>query len=103
MHYIEFIGGGPLDGDVMRFDVLPRDDWEITSNAHSYTFNAAEERFEYQQRWRNITIGNSLLTYRTFGEALRQLGQLQVVGAISAAESLDYQALIKKGLRRGHI
>lgn len=97
-YIVEFTGGGPLDGKEVKFDLLPRDGWEITNNDHSYVFSASELAFLYCGRWRSFTIGNSLLTYRTFGEALRQLGQLQTVGAISAAESLEYQAEIKEEL-----
>jgi len=105
MKRTKFVDGGPLDGTVRFFmdHSLPADGWEITVNAHSYTFDAAELKFRYRGRWQNITIGNSLLTYRTFGEALRQLCQLQAVGAISQVESLEYQAQIKKGLFCGHV
>lgn len=104
MKAVAFVGG-PVDGTVRFFksDQLPVDGWEVTINAHSYTLDRTELRFRYRGRWQNITIGNSLLTYRTFGEALRQLGQLQAVGAISATESLEYQAQIKKGLFCGHV
>ncbi len=103
MNRIEFVGGGPIDGSKQWFKPVPQDGFEITMNAHSYTFDFAAFRFIYRGRWRNLTIGNSLLTYRTFGEALRQLGQLQTVGAISPTESLEYQAQIKKGFLHGHV
>ena len=94
---IEFIGG-PMDGVQEQFAELPADGTEICRNCHSYTFNFTEWQFDYRGRWRHIEIGPSLLTYRTFAEALRQLGQLQFVGAITAAESLEFQARIKEGL-----
>jgi len=97
-YLIEFTDGGPLDGEEQVFSSLPENNEETTFNRYSYTFDAEEWKFRYKGRWRNLTIGNSLLTYRTFGEALRQLGQLQAVGAISAAESLEYQAKVKEEL-----
>ena len=93
-YVIEFIGG-PLDGDTHQCSVLPQDGSELLYATHSYIFNFDEWQFDYRGRWRHIEIGNSLLTYRTYGEALRQLGQLQFTGAITAAESLEYQARIK--------
>jgi hypothetical protein len=97
---IEFIGG-PLDGDEQLFAKLPAHDYEIVHESHSYCFDFHEGRFTYRGRWRHLDLGRSLLTYRTFGEALRQLGQLQTVGAISAKESLAFQARIKVELRHG--
>lgn len=91
---IEFIGG-PLDGETQLSSVLPKDGSEFLYATHSYTFNFTEWQYDYRGRWRHIEIGNSLVTYRTFAEAVRQLGQLQFTGVISASESLDYQARIK--------
>ena len=97
---IEFVGGGPADGakKLHPEKKLPPDGWEVTFNKHSYTFDSEALKFRYRGRWRNITIRNSLLTYRTFGEAARQLCQLQFSGAISAKECLDFQALVKMEL-----
>jgi len=96
--YLVEFAGGPLDGLEQIFEFLPEHGWEVTSNAHSYTFDVEGWIFRYCGLWRGITIGNSLLRYRTFGEAVRQLRQLQTVGAISLTECLEYQAKVKEEL-----
>jgi len=91
---IEFTGGGPLDGRDQVFQLLPTNGDEITFNAHSYTFDISEWKFRYQGRWRQISMGYSWLSYRTYEEASRQLSQLRAVGAISSTERLQYQAQV---------
>ena len=105
-YLIDFTGGGPVDGAARTYTRLPPDGEEILvtrrrceqARSHSYTFDAEEWKFRYRGQWRSMSLGKSSLRYRTFGEALRQLGQLQFSGAISAAESLEYQARIKSEL-----
>ncbi len=105
-YLIDFTGGGPLDGASRTYHRLPPEGEEILitrrrseqPRSHSYTFDAEEWKFRYRGQWRSLSLGKSSLRYRTFCEALRQLGQLQFSGAISAAESLEYQARIKEEL-----
>jgi len=105
-YLIDFVGGGPLDGAERRYHELPPEGEEVLvtrrrcdqPRSHSYTFDAEEWKFRYRGQWRSLSLGKSSLRYRTFGEALRQLGQLQFSGAISAAECLEYQARIKEEL-----
>lgn len=97
-YLIEFVGGGPMDGNREVFRRLLKDGHELVQDRHSYTFNLSKRRFEYRGRWRHIEIDDALLTYRTFDEALRQLMQLQFVGAITKDESLGYEARIKREL-----
>ena len=96
---IEFGNGGPLDGYSRLFFALPAHGDELTHEGHSYCFDVHQWMFTYRGRWRNITLGTSLLTYRTLDEALRQLDQLQLAGAITADKSLEIQARIKGTLQ----
>lgn len=100
IYTIELSGGGPLDGDERAFAKVPADGDEINHAGHSYCFSLAECRFTYRGRWRHFELGTSVrLIYRTYGEALRQLGKLQFLGVITASESLDIQARIKAQLQ----
>lgn len=99
LYAFDLCGGGPLDGSHQIVTAIPAEGDEILHEGHSYCFSLDECRFQYKGRWRHFELGTHLITYRTFGEALRHLGRLQFTGVISASESLELQARIKAELR----
>lgn len=99
IYAFDLTGGGPLDGSHQIVTAVPAEGDEILHEGHSYCFSLDECRFQYKGRWRQFDLGAHRIIYRTFGEALRQLGRLQFCGAITPGESLDLQARIKAELR----
>jgi hypothetical protein len=83
--------GGPLDGATRDHQIAPENGAELTENGHSYEFSLTEWSWVYKQRWQHVEHAGQVITFRSYRELMKRLGELQGRYEITAVESLQIQ------------